>query len=243
MLEGLLIDEKFAEELAALVRHVRKNGLWDSRQLLVTDSLLYRTILVKNTSAFEIPPWGCMEVEGIANEDGQAYVKVKRPTAAVGSVSYLFNSDRTIEASTGNPYGVAQRGPIVRMLTDGSAITLHATWQPSIGTFEVKPGGFPFTAIGTDDVDTDIMKGVTNESQVIPSVIHFKSQGGGIPAISGSTMGSATCDRYVSSSGGVLSDSGTDVTIYNTAAAFAATKFGIAAMNDAGLWVAIVEAC
>ena len=72
---------------------------------------------------------------------------------------------------------------------------------------------------------------------------HFKSKGGGIPAISGSTMGSATCDEYTSSTGGVLSDSGVDVTIYNTAAAFAANKFGIAAKNSVGLWVAIVEQC
>lgn len=80
---------------------------------------------------------------------------------------------------------------------------------------------------------------------VIPDtgVVHFKSKSGGIPAISTLTMGSASCDKYTCSSSGVLSDSGDDVTVYNTAGAFAANTLGIAAYNEAGLLVAIVENC
>lgn len=240
MPEGFLLDEKFAEELAALIRHVRKNGLWDARQSLVTDSLLFRTILVKNTSAFEIPPWGCMEVEGIANEDGQAYVKVKRPTAAVGSVSYLFNSDRAIEASTGNPYGVAQRGPIVRMLTDGSSVTIHATWQPSIGTFEVKPGGFPFIAIGTDDVDTDVMKGMFNT----PALIHVKTKAA-CAARNDATgaMASVSCDRYITATDGTQTDAGYDIDVFNPGGPVGSGKWGTVLINEAGQYEFVVVKC
>lgn len=80
---------------------------------------------------------------------------------------------------------------------------------------------------------------------IIPDsgVVHFKSKGSGIPAISTLTMGSASCDKYNCSAAGVLSDSGDDVTVYNTAAAFAANTLGIAAYNEAGLLVAIVEKC
>lgn len=74
-------------------------------------------------------------------------------------------------------------------------------------------------------------------------VIHFKSKVGGIPAISTLTMGSASCDKYDCDSSGVLSDSGDDVTIYNMAGAFAANTLGVAALNEQGLYVAIVEKC
>lgn len=75
-------------------------------------------------------------------------------------------------------------------------------------------------------------------------VIHFMSPAGGIPARSTLTMGSASCDLYNSSSGGVLSDSGTNVTVYNMSdVAFGASRHGVAIKNAAGLYIAIVEAC
>jgi hypothetical protein len=74
--------------------------------------------------------------------------------------------------------------------------------------------------------------------------IHFVSPGGGIPARTTLTMGSASCDIYTCSSGGVLSDSGVNETVYNMASsAFAGTTHGIAMRNVAGLLVAIVEDC
>ena len=75
-------------------------------------------------------------------------------------------------------------------------------------------------------------------------VIHFYSPSGGIAARSTLTMGSASCDIYTCSSGGVLSDSGANETVYNMASsAFAGSTHGIAARNAAGLLVAIVEDC
>lgn len=75
-------------------------------------------------------------------------------------------------------------------------------------------------------------------------VVHFVSPSGGIPARSSLTMGSASCDLYDSSSAGVLSDSGTNITVYNMAtSAFAGSTHGVAMRNRAGLWVAIVEDC
>jgi hypothetical protein len=75
-------------------------------------------------------------------------------------------------------------------------------------------------------------------------IVHFYSPSGGIAARTTLTMGSASCDIYTCSSGGVLSDSGTNETVYNMASsAFAGSTHGIAARNAAGLLVAIVEDC
>lgn len=75
-------------------------------------------------------------------------------------------------------------------------------------------------------------------------VVHAKSPLGGIPARSGLTMGSATCDLFSCNSSGVLVDSGTNITVYNMASGAVAGDVQIvAAKNDAGLYVCIVEDC
>lgn len=75
------------------------------------------------------------------------------------------------------------------------------------------------------------------------AVIHFKSQGGGIPARSGTTLGSATCDHY-NRVGTTLTASGRTVTIYNdSTTAFAASRHGVAGQDDNYGLVAIVESC
>jgi hypothetical protein len=75
-------------------------------------------------------------------------------------------------------------------------------------------------------------------------VRHAMTKSGGIAARSSLTMGSATCDLYDSSSSGVLSDSGTDVTVYNMAtSAIAANTHIMIQQNNAGLWVVVVEDC
>lgn len=73
---------------------------------------------------------------------------------------------------------------------------------------------------------------------------HAMTKSGGINSRSTLTMGSATCDLYVSSSGGVLSDSGTDVTVYNPfSQSVAGERHILISKNEAGLWVVIAEDC
>jgi len=81
-------------------------------------------------------------------------------------------------------------------------------------------------------------------SSIFSGAIHFLSPSGGIAARSTLTMGSASCDIYTCSSGGVLSDSGINETVYNMASSpFAGSTHGVAMRNAAGLLVAIVEDC
>ena len=75
-------------------------------------------------------------------------------------------------------------------------------------------------------------------------VVHAYTPAGGIPARSSLTMGSASCDLYNSNSSGVLSDSGSNITVYNMASgAVAGSTHIMAAKNRAGLYVCIVEDC
>lgn len=201
-------------------------------------------IYVRNDTGEEIPAFGCLQTNGTVEDSGQNYVKVIKPTDINGGDGwYLFNGIAPIEIGG---YGIAHDGPLVRMLTEGSTVTNGAKWAPMVSAFTVEPdvGGI-FTAVGPDDIETDVMRGFVLASPPDQgSIVHFVSPVGGIAARSSLTMGSATCDIYNSSGSGVLSDSGTNETIYNVASsAFAGSTHGIAARNAAGLLVAIVEDC
>lgn len=79
---------------------------------------------------------------------------------------------------------------------------------------------------------------------VAGNVVHAYTPSGGIPARSSLTMGSASCDLYESSTGGVLSDSGSNITVYNMASgAVAGNTHIIASKNEIGIYVCIVEDC
>lgn len=75
-------------------------------------------------------------------------------------------------------------------------------------------------------------------------VKHVKAPVGGVPAFDSGTLtlGSATCTEYTCSASGVLS-AGSSLVCYNAAGEIAGDAYGIAALNEAGLWVWIVEAC
>ena len=76
-------------------------------------------------------------------------------------------------------------------------------------------------------------------------LIHCVTPSEGIPARNVSDlMGSALCDVYDSNTSGALTDSSTNLTIYNPSRTAIAGSSHIAAVqNQAGIWVAIFEDC
>lgn len=198
-------------------------------------------IYVHNVSGEEIPAYACMQCTGTEVIGNRTYIQVNKPADSTGEAGgFLFNSPRAI-AIDGNGVGFA--GPHVKALGDGSAATAGDRWAPVASNWEIADSTSGFLiCIGDDSVATDVVRCVY--SYGANGVMHFVSPSGGIPARSSLTMGSASCDVYLSSSGGVLSDSSTNETVYNMASsAFGNSTHGIAARNDAGLWVAIVEDC
>lgn len=191
-------------------------------------------IYVRNDSGETIPAWGCMQVTGTVEYGNQNFTKVTKPTTS--GVQYLFNGQQEIAASG---YGIAQEGNRARAYKSSGTVTFGQLWRPTSGQWYLTQGSGRFPVIGADDIDTDVFWVRTDFNDIV----HFKSPVGGIAAIATLTMGSATCDRYSCTTAGVLADSGEDITIYNAHAAFAASTLGTAALNDAGLWVAITENC
>ena len=113
-------------------------------------------IYIRNDTGEEIPAFACVQCTGTVEAGGQNYVTVDKPADITGaSGEYLFNGIAPIETSG---YGIAYDGPLVRMLTDGSSIVCGDSWQPQVASFEVTPGGSMFSAVGADDIETDVMR-------------------------------------------------------------------------------------
>lgn len=75
-------------------------------------------------------------------------------------------------------------------------------------------------------------------------LVHFISPSGGIPARSTTQMGSALCDIYASNGTGLKSSVSRQELVYNdSASAVGSSKHCIAARNDAGILVVILEDC
>lgn len=146
-----------AETILAVVRYLKESGYVIERpgrgqQFIPPQAPIY----VRNDSGEEIPPFACLQTTGAVDAGGQNYITVDKPVDDTGTAGrYLFNGIAPIE-SGGD--GIAHDGPLVRMLTDGTAVTSGDLWQPTIAAWTVKPGGELFTAAGADDIDTNVMR-------------------------------------------------------------------------------------
>lgn len=235
------ISPEVARELLAFYRQAKAAGLLSGPGRGQLPQLPQAVpIYVRNVSGEAIPAYACMQATGTVESGGQNYIQVDKPADATGAAGgFLFNGPREIEVG-GN--GIGHAGPVAKALGDGSAVAAGDKWSPAASAWTITPtSGGLFAVIGGDDVASNVVRVFVGASD---GVVHAKTPIGGIPAISTLTMGSASCDIYECSSAGVLSDSGTNETIYNMASsAVAAETHIIAARNSAGLLVVIVEDC
>lgn len=140
-------------------------------------------IYFRNDSGEEVPPFACMQCTGTVEYGGQNYVKINKPVDDSGDAGgYLFNGIAPVESGG---YGLAHDGPFVRMLTDGSAVTCGDGWQPDIGEWAVIPGGSMFSAVGEDDIDTDVMR-----------AFYLPTGGGGVIEYTITSLSTATSGPY-----------------------------------------------
>lgn len=150
-----------AEMILEVCRYLKDAGFVVDRpgrgeQLLIPpDAPIY----IRNDCDAEIPAFGCVQVTGTVEAGGQNYITVDKPVDATGDAGgYLFNGVAPIEIGG---YGIAYDGPVVRMLTDGSAVACGDMWQPVVNSFLVSTGGSMFSAIGEDDIEPDVMRAFT----------------------------------------------------------------------------------
>lgn len=113
-------------------------------------------LYVRNDSGEEIPPFAIVQIDepGTVEKGGQNYITVKKPNSSLPG-GYLFNGIATIET---DGFGVVHAGPVVRVLTDGSTVAVGDTLGPEDDQWHVKPGGDLVTAIGPDDIETDVVR-------------------------------------------------------------------------------------
>lgn len=196
-------------------------------------------IYVRNDSGEEIPPFACMQSTGTVEEGGQNYIKVDKPVDVTGMAGeFLFNSIAPIPASGNNKYGVAQAGPVARMLTDGSTVTSGGLWSPEVDEWAVIPGAL-FLAIGADNIDDDVIKAYVKG----PDMIVCKTPGGGIAAASSSVV-SADCTVWFRSVGSsTLASTSATIPVYNLSSqSVAGSAFIVAGRTNIG-YVVVWEDC
>jgi len=147
-----------ARLILATVRYLRESGFVIERpgrgeqKFRPADAPIY----IRNDTGETIPPFACLQVTGAVDTGGQNYITVDKPVDQTGVAGkYLFNGIAPVEV---DGYGLAHDGPLVRMLTDGSTVTCGDSWQPDVGEFSVIPGGSMFSAVGEDDIETNIMR-------------------------------------------------------------------------------------
>lgn len=153
-----LYSPQTATVIYEVVKYLRESGFVIDASRRVRQNLSPQApIYIRNDTGVEIPPFGCLQTDGTVDDVGQNYIKVVKPRDVNGGQGwYLFNGIAPIEVGK---YGIAHDGPLVRMLTDASAVTNGDKWQPVVDAFTVEPGGGPFIAIGLDDIEDDVMRG------------------------------------------------------------------------------------
>lgn len=139
-------------ELAAIIRHYRKNGLWGGGAPTSQPDFRDEPLYIKNTEANVIPAFGCVEVIGTVDET-QNYIQVKKPTST-GTV-FLFNGYYDIEA---NGYGKAQIGDVIRAYKSTGTVTFGNRWRPTPSQYYLTKGIGNYIVLGSDDIGTDVIR-------------------------------------------------------------------------------------
>ncbi len=113
--------------------------------------------VVRNTSGEAIPPFGCMQMVDTSEIGGRNYLDVDQPADSDGTAGgFLFSGPNEIEIG-GNGIGFA--GPVVRALSDGTAVSAGQLWSPQASSWQIAPNASGlFRAAGPDDIASDVIR-------------------------------------------------------------------------------------
>lgn len=169
-------------------------------------------IYIKNDSGEVIPPYSIVQVTNTV-EDGKNYLLVKKPTVTSTALTdqFLFSGPREIPIGG---FSIAQTGPVFRVKKDGATLAAGMRLGPVNGQWTISKGAM-FTYLGTDAIETDCVRLMSNDSLLLAVATS------GIPARSGTTLGkAAVAVRHLTVSGSnrVIADSSYTVDAFNMAA-------------------------
>jgi len=122
------------------------------------------SILVKNISGETIPKYSIMQPKTTVDDGGKTYIQVVKPfdyTALLGP--FLFSDSRDINPGE---FAIAQDGPIFRVKKGSVSLNIGTRVGPLNGSWTIVKGSM-YSAIGFDNVDTDIVKVIRNETPIL----------------------------------------------------------------------------
>lgn len=133
------------------------------------------SIYFRNDSAFTVPPYGLMQITDTVDVTGSFnYVTTKRPIdATLMRCPLLINGPREVLT---NEYGLAQSGPVFRMLHNGTAYAPGDRLGSLTATFTATYGSL-YAVLGDDDVATNIVRVIFDTS-----TLYAKTQGAALVA-------------------------------------------------------------
>jgi hypothetical protein len=158
-----VFDEQTALDVLATIQAVKDSGLLEldtnaDRREGSKPRTVYNTPLptyVYNDSGSAIPAYGLMQMTTTLDEDGRSYIKVKQPIdSTLLRCPLLVNSGREIAIGG---YGIAQLGPVFRLLHDGGTYVAGDRLGAKAGTFTATYGAL-YAVIGADAIDVNIVR-------------------------------------------------------------------------------------
>lgn len=134
------------------------------------------SIFFRNDSAQTIPPYGLMQIQTTLDVAGSYNLAlVQRPIhASLMRSPLLINGD--YEVLTGG-YGMAQNGPVYRLLHDGGTYVAGDRLGAKTATFTATYGAL-YAVLGGDDIATNIVRVMFDTSE-------FKGKTKGVPLVVG----------------------------------------------------------
>ena len=238
---GLSPDD--ARMVLRICRQVMESGILEKKNR-IPPRVILDTIepyhVVRNTSGEAIPPFGCMQMVGTSEIGGRNYLDVDQPADSDGTAGgFLFNGPNEIEIG-GNGIGFA--GPVVRALSDGTAVSAGQLWSPQATSWQIAPNASGlFRASGPDDIASNVIRVQVVGGGGSGSVA--RTDVSGITARSTTTAGTGTATLQYLNGDTITAESGT-ITVRNWAgSAVAADAYIFVQQDRRGVWWAVSEDC
>lgn len=236
-----------AREILSTVRWVQSSGIMKNAGQKKPNKELERlSIYVKNISGETAIPFACMQVVGVVQDGKRNFLEVDKPRDTISKAGhYVFNGFNEIEDGK---FGSALADGVVRVASDETTFNAGDGFGPEKNSWKVVKGGDLLVAAGVDEVRDYVIKFLNHRPY---HACLLQTPGGGIPARSGTTAGSADCTPYYIDTAN--SDTITEMTdedgasqtlkIYNVAGLPVAGNVYIQAKRINGVLIVDMEDC
>jgi hypothetical protein len=126
-------------------------------------------VFFRNDSGAAIPAYSMMQVSGTVNDGNQNFITVRKPiyTTSKCRCPILFNAAEEIGI---DEFGTAQSGPVFRVKTDGGTYAAGDRLGPKDTEWTATFGAM-YTVLGSDDIDTNIVRVMFDVSSFLGKTI------------------------------------------------------------------------